>query len=60
MKTKTVITIAHQEYEFVKTPVGKDSCSLCALSLLCFDSYQDPPCIELTQSNDWHFIKKNV
>jgi hypothetical protein len=60
MKTKTVVTIAHQDYELVRTPKGENCCALCALSLFCFDNHGDPPCVELTQDPDWHFVKRDV
>ena len=60
MKTKTVITISHQDYELVRTPKGENCCGLCALELFCLDNHDDPPCVELTSDPNWHFIKRDV
>lgn len=59
MSNRVTIEIGGQEYELKKDDKGENSCSKCALSLMCWNlrGEETPPCVELTTGPDWYFVK---
>lgn len=59
MSNRVTIEISGQEYVMKHADKGENSCSKCALSLMCWDlgGQETPPCVEFTSDPDWYFEK---